>query len=93
MTRKELILRMVERLPDDVTYDRVMYHLDVMKAVETGIEQADRGEGMDHDEFFAQLLAEECPESESSGRRKPRQTSAKSGSTSPGKRRARPGRS
>jgi hypothetical protein len=59
MTRKELILRMVEKLPDDVAYDRVIYHLDVMRAVEEGTAQIERGEGIDHEELFTQLLAED----------------------------------
>jgi len=60
MTRKELILRMVGRLPDDVTYQRVMYHLGVMRAIEVGEEQIARGEVIDHDELFAELLGEDA---------------------------------
>jgi hypothetical protein len=55
VTRKELILRMVQRLPDDVTYARVIYHLDVMNAIETGIEQIERGEFITHEELERQL--------------------------------------
>jgi hypothetical protein len=58
MTRKERILRLVRRLDDDVTYDRVIYHLSVMKGVEIVLEQADRGELLDHDEVFRQLEEE-----------------------------------
>jgi predicted transcriptional regulator len=60
MTRKEKILRMVQKLPDDVTYDQVMYHLDVMSAIERGLEQAERGEGMDHDDLIASLEEEDA---------------------------------
>ena len=55
MTRKELILRMVAKLPDDVTYDRVMYHLGVMGAVEEGLEDVKHGRLIDHDELFDRL--------------------------------------
>jgi hypothetical protein len=59
MTRKQKILQMIEKLPDDVTYARVVYHLGVMRSIEIGLEQAARGEGLEHDEFFAQLEAED----------------------------------
>ncbi len=59
MTRKELILRMIGKLPDDVTYDRVIYHLDVMRDIEISLEQAERGEVIDHDDLFAELLRED----------------------------------
>ncbi len=83
MTTKQKILRMVERLPDDVSYDRVIYHLHVMKGIEIGLQQAARGEGIDHDEFFDQLLAEECHEPKSSGHPKRKRTSNKFGDALP----------
>jgi hypothetical protein len=93
MARKQLILQMIERLPENVSYDRVIYHLTVMKKIEIGLEQAERGEGVEHEEFMRQLEAEECLESESSGRPPHRKTSAKSGATSPGIRPKRQARS
>jgi hypothetical protein len=59
MTRKQKILQLIEKLPDDVTYGRVIYHIGVMRAIEIGLEQAERGEVIDHDELFAQLQAED----------------------------------
>ena len=59
ISRKQLILRMVEKLPEDVPYDRVVYHLEVMKAVEIGLKQAERGEVVDHDEVLARSLEDE----------------------------------
>jgi len=59
MTRKENILRFVATLDDNVTYGQVMYHLEVMRRIEIGVEQLDRGEGIDHDELFAELLGPE----------------------------------
>jgi hypothetical protein len=50
---------MVQKLPDDVTYDHVIYRLDVMRKIQIGLEQAERGEGIEHEEFMRQL-AEEC---------------------------------
>jgi hypothetical protein len=58
MTRKEQILRMIERLPEDVSYERVMYHLDVMHNVELGMEDIKNGRFVDHDELFDELLKE-----------------------------------
>jgi hypothetical protein len=60
MTPKQRILRFVGQLPDDVTYDRVIYHLHVMRDVETALGEAARGEGIEHEELFAQLLAEDA---------------------------------
>jgi hypothetical protein len=60
MTRKELMLKFIAKLPDDVSYDRVIYHLGVMRAVEIGEEQIARGEVIDHDELFAELLGEDA---------------------------------
>lgn len=59
MSRKEKILRMVASLPDDVSYDRVMYHLTVMKKIEIGIEQDERGYVHDHEDVFRELLGNE----------------------------------
>jgi hypothetical protein len=56
MTRKQRILSMIGRLPDDVTYDRIMYHLDVMKGIEKGMEDIEAGRFIDHDELFDRLL-------------------------------------
>lgn len=63
MTRKEQIISMIERmLPDDVTYDRVIYHLEVMRSIEVGLEQAERGEFIPHEEVFAELLPDDAKE-------------------------------
>jgi hypothetical protein len=58
MTRKERILNFLQKLPDDVTYDRVLYHVGVMKAVEEALIESERGEGAEHEELFDRLLNE-----------------------------------
>jgi hypothetical protein len=58
MTRKEDILRMIQKLPDNVAYDRVIYHLSVMKGIEIGLEQIERGEYTEHGQFMRELEAE-----------------------------------
>jgi hypothetical protein len=51
---------MIERQEKNITYDDLIYKLEFMKAVEQGIREADQGLGMDHDEFMAQLEAEDA---------------------------------
>ena len=60
MTPKQNVLRFVATLPDDVTYARIKYHVDVMQAIEEGIAQLERGEFIDHDKLFDELLAEDA---------------------------------
>jgi hypothetical protein len=93
MTRKKTILEMVRRLPKDASYDRVIYHLTVLKKIEEGLEDAERGEGMEHEEFMRELMAEPWHESESSGRPGRKKTSGTSGGTSAGTRQRRQTRS
>ena len=58
MTRKERILNFLQKLPDDVSYDRVLYHVGVMKAIEEALVESERGEGIEHEELFRRLLRE-----------------------------------
>ena len=58
MTRKERILNFLQKLPDDVSYDRVLYHVGVMRAIEEAIIESEQGEGIEHEELFRQLLTE-----------------------------------
>ncbi len=58
MTRKERILNFLQKLPDDVSYERVLYHVGVMKAVEEALIESERGEGIEHEELFRRLLNE-----------------------------------
>jgi hypothetical protein len=60
MTPKQNVLRFVATLPDDVTYDRIAYHLDVMRAIEQGEADIKRGAVIDHHELFDELLAEDA---------------------------------
>jgi hypothetical protein len=58
MTRKERILNFLHKLPDDVSYDRVLYHVGVMKAVEEALIESERDRGTEHEELFDRLLNE-----------------------------------
>ncbi len=56
MTPKEKIKAFVERMPDDVTMEEVYYKLELFIGVETGLEELDRGEFVDHEALFDELL-------------------------------------
>jgi len=61
MSPKQRVQQFVDRIPDSATLDEVLGKLELFTAIEVGSAQCDRGECMDHDEFFAELLVEvEC---------------------------------
>ena len=49
-TIKEEILKTIQSLPDETTFDDVFYHLYLLHKIKTGKEQAQRGELIDHDD-------------------------------------------
>jgi hypothetical protein len=50
MTAKELVLDTVERLPDDVSLEDITKRLEVIAALQKGLDSLDRGEGKSIDE-------------------------------------------
>jgi predicted transcriptional regulator len=56
MTPKEKINAFVERMCDDVTMEQVLYDLELFVGIETGLAQLDRGEFIEHDDLFDELL-------------------------------------
>jgi hypothetical protein len=56
---KQKILDMLHRQPDDIDYDRAIESIFVLRKIEVGIEQADRGEGTDHEDFMRELLGDD----------------------------------
>ena len=59
MTAKDRIVEIMQDLPDDVTFEDAIYELYVAFKIERGLEQADRGEGIPHEEAkqrFAEWL-------------------------------------
>lgn len=58
MTTKQKILRLIQQLDEGVSCDEVIDKINLLKKIEIGIQQADRGEGMEHDEFMKQLMSE-----------------------------------
>ncbi len=61
MTTKEKILGVIESLDDDVTIEQAIDRLYVLYKIEVGIQQITSGQCVDHDEFMAELEAEESP--------------------------------
>ncbi|MGC1274285.1 MAG: hypothetical protein WBC44_11310 [Planctomycetaceae bacterium] len=56
---KEDVRRMLDELPDDVTYEDIQYHLYVRQKIERSLAEFERGEGIPHEEAkkrFAQWL-------------------------------------
>lgn len=58
MTAKELMLEVLRRLPEDVSVDQAIEKLYLVRQVEIGLQQADAGDVMDHDEFVRELELE-----------------------------------
>ncbi len=54
MTNKQRILHMVEKWPDDIPFERAIYHMEVLKAVLESLNEP--GEATEHEELFRQLL-------------------------------------
>jgi hypothetical protein len=50
MTAKELVLNTVERLPDNVSLEEITKRLEVIAALQRGLDSLDRGEGKSIDE-------------------------------------------
>lgn len=59
MSNKQAILDAIQTMSDDVVYDDVIEQLYFLKKLDRAIEQADRGDVLDHDEFFDQLMRED----------------------------------
>lgn len=59
MTTKEQILQVIEQLPDDATFDQAIEKLNLLRKIEIGLAQADRGEVVDHAEIKRRFLGSE----------------------------------
>lgn len=52
---KQKVRELLDRLPEDCTFDDVLYHLYVIHQVERGTSDVDAGRVMSHDEVAEQL--------------------------------------
>jgi hypothetical protein len=57
MTEKEMVLKTVRELPDDCSIDEIADRIEFMAAVQEGLDQLDRGEGIPHEEIKKQLAS------------------------------------
>jgi predicted transcriptional regulator len=55
MTQKELVLDAISELPDEVSLDDIAARVEFLAAVQKGLDQLDRGEGIPHEEVKRQL--------------------------------------
>ncbi len=67
MTNKQRILQMVERWPENISYDQAVYHMWVLKKIDAGLKSLETGSTIDHDELFDEL-EQLCDEEESQAR-------------------------
>jgi hypothetical protein len=55
LCNKQMILRMVNKWPEDIPYEQALYHRYVLKEVMEGLKEVEDGRGTDHDDFFDEL--------------------------------------
>jgi predicted transcriptional regulator len=57
MTEKEMVLKIVRELPDDCSIDEIADRIEFLAAVQKGLDELDRGEGITHEEIKKQLAS------------------------------------
>jgi predicted transcriptional regulator len=57
MSAKEILLEVAEKLPPDATLVDAIYELEFRQAVEQGLAELDRGEGVPIEEVKAKIAA------------------------------------
>ena len=57
MTEKEIVLETIRALPDDCTLDEIAERIRFMAAIQKGLDELDKGEGIPHDEVKKQLAS------------------------------------
>ena len=57
MTEKEIVLETIGALPDDCSLEDIAERIELIAAVQKGLDQLDRGEGIPHDEVKRQLAS------------------------------------
>jgi hypothetical protein len=59
MEIKQRIIEMLQRLPDDIDYERAIEGIYVLQKVEVALAQTRRGELLDHEDVMAELLGDD----------------------------------
>jgi len=57
MTEKEIVLETIRALPDNCSLDEIAERIEFMAAVQKGLDQLDKGEGIPHEEVKKQLAS------------------------------------
>lgn len=57
MTEKEIVLETIRALPDDCSLEEIAERIEFIAAVQKGLDQLNRGEGIPHDEVKRQLAS------------------------------------
>ena len=55
VTEKEIVLETIRALPDDCSLGEIAERIEFMAAVQKGLDQLDRGEGIPHNDVKRQL--------------------------------------
>jgi predicted transcriptional regulator len=55
VTQKRLVLDVINELPDETSLDEIAERVEFLAAIQKGIDQLDRGEGIPDDEVKRQL--------------------------------------
>lgn len=55
MTQKELVLDAIKELPSEASLDEIAERVEFLAAVQKGLDQLDRGDGIPHEEVKRQL--------------------------------------
>ena len=72
---KDKVRKLLDRLPDDVSMDRVLYHLYVLSKVEEGLAAVEAGDVKPHEEMVREMREWfEARREASSGRDRPEKT-------------------
>ena len=59
-TAKEAARQVIERLPDQASWDELMYELYVKQKIETGLADVRAGRTVAHDDVRAELLGDDA---------------------------------
>lgn len=57
MTQKQLALQAINELPDDAPLSEIVARVEFLAAIQKGLDQLDRGEGVPHEEVKRQLAS------------------------------------
>jgi predicted transcriptional regulator len=57
MTEKEIVLETIRSLPDNCSLDEIAERVEFMAAVQKGLDQLDRGEGISNEDVKKQLAS------------------------------------